>query len=264
MKLNLANKTDLIFYGYHGQVEENDNFIIVKTVRNPKSYLGNQLIFQGTNSDLDINAWKNLYIEKFKDIPQVKHLTLNYEGERDYEEIAELAAKAGCKSAERVILKTAINEFEKRESGEIEILIASTDEDWNELALRASASTGDNLTASHQYFVDHFKIQEQMQKEGLSSWFLGKKDNRVVTSLGLMFLRAEGIGRYQAVSTNKDERGKGYASALLYAAAQSAHQRFEISEFVLVTDEDHPEALRLYKNLGFRDAGKQILIYLWN
>lgn len=83
MKLNLANKTDLIFYGYHGQVEENDNFIIVKTVSNPKSYLGNQLIFQDTNSDLDINAWKNLYIEEFKDTSQVKHLTLNYEGERD-------------------------------------------------------------------------------------------------------------------------------------------------------------------------------------
>lgn len=263
MKLNLANETDLIFYGFDGNVEHYDNYVVVTTPENPKSYFGNQLISNVSSEKFSLKSCIDLYDRHVKRVSGVSHTTINYQGPEVSDEVKKEASSIGLNFAERLILKVNIEDYLKKDSIGLNICTASSKEDWELLALRSSESTHENKSPSYNYFRDHFNTQNEMQQKGLSNWYLGKVNDTIVSTLGLMISKESSLARYQAVLTNEGERGKGYGSALLWGAANLANQKFGVSDFVIVTDVEHQDALRLYRKLGFEDVGKQILFYSW-
>jgi len=85
---------------------------------------------------------------------------------------------------------------------------------------------------------------------GAGAWFGAFEEGRLVADLGI-FARS-GVGRFQAVETHPDARGRGIASAMVAHAGRFAVDRLRASRLVILADPAE-DAIRLYRRRGFEE-----------
>jgi ribosomal protein S18 acetylase RimI-like enzyme len=78
-------------------------------------------------------------------------------------------------------------------------------------------------------------------------------DGSIVSLAALLLL--EGVGYVDNVATFPSARRRGFASALTRHVARVAFEE-GASTTCLLTDPDAPKLVRLYRRLGFREAGR--------
>jgi ribosomal protein S18 acetylase RimI-like enzyme len=97
-------------------------------------------------------------------------------------------------------------------------------------------------------------IEEATSVAGHKRW-LGVRDNAgTIVALAALIL-LEGIGYLDNVATFPEERGHGWASAIVARAVDLAHEA-GAEHVSLFADPDDVAAVRMYERLGFREVGR--------
>lgn len=105
----------------------------------------------------------------------------------------------------------------------------------------------------------HAKWIENISKDNNSRIFVAKENGIVTGFLGLKFDKYKRQGRIVLVAVHKKYRGRGIGSALMSKCIEYGKGKI-ISIFVKTQRQNHG-ALRLYKKMGFRTAGRDKIFH---
>lgn len=98
------------------------------------------------------------------------------------------------------------------------------------------------------------RIERDVLSPGGKRWFGVRDAEGSIVSLAALLMLEE-VGYIDNVATFPEARLNGYASAVTSHLARVAVER-GASMTCLLTDPDSPELVRLYRRLGFREAGR--------
>jgi GNAT superfamily N-acetyltransferase len=230
--LGLALTTELALAATRGRIIDRGDYIVVETPDDPGYYYGNLLVMPAPPQVGEVAFWVRRFNEHF---PQAEHVTLWWDGIRgDTGAETELVAagftieRGLVMAADAIAAAPAV--LPVRELGPDEI---SDQIGW---------AIADRHDEAYRRFLQRRAAWQRRLVTRRTARFWGAFDGaQLVASLGLAELGS--IGRYQDVETLPAYRGRGLASALLYAAARAA----SVERVIVLA-----ERRELYERAGFR------------
>jgi len=261
---SLGLRTDLIFFGGDhpddGRIEDRADHLVLSTPRNPTFYWGNFLLFEAPPAVGDGERWESLFREAFTDQSQATHRAYAWDGTSG-ERGAANEELAGFEVFDLSVL-TCSDPVDPGVSG-IEVRALEGDEDWR-LALELQIEGRDPCHAPATY--NPFKTNQmaayrRLAERGRGAWYGAFIEGRMVADLGI-FTDGQGLGRYQAVETQRDFRRRGVARTLVHRAGRAALERADVETLVIVADADGGPR-RVYEAVGFREVERQVAANRW-
>jgi ribosomal protein S18 acetylase RimI-like enzyme len=252
--LNSATGTDLIYYMQDGSLIDRKNYSVIKTPSNPISFRANQLVLN--KEPQSIQEALRIFHNEFQDVPKVKHITITWDTESVIK--ADFLELHGLKYSSSYVLRLE-NKNRDVFNNNISCKEASSTEEWDFIVKSQIPKGQETNPAIYKFFIDHFKTQQDLVKQGKALWLIATDGKQCLGSLGVMF--REDVARFQAVKTDSNFRGRGVCSSLIKHAVNKLGQ---INTFIMVTDNEHADALRLYQKHGFVISGLQHTLYKWN
>ena len=229
---SLALTTELALAATRGRVIDRGDYIVVETPDDPGYYYGNLLVMPAPPQVGEVAFWTRRFHEHF---PHVQHVTLWWDGIRgDAGAEAELTA-AGFE-IERSLVMTA--DAIAAAPAVLPLRALAPDEITDQLAWTLADRHDE---AYRQFLQRRAAWQRQLAARGTGRFWGAFDGAALVASLGLVELGT--IGRYQDVQTLPAYRGRGLASALLYAAARAA----SVERVIVLAERGD-----LYERAGFR------------
>jgi GNAT superfamily N-acetyltransferase len=229
---SLALTTELALAATRGRIIDRGDYLVVETPDDPGYYYGNLLVMPAPPQVGEVAFWTRRFHDHF---PDAEHVTLWWDGIRgDAGAEHELVAAGFTLEPSLVMVADAI----AAAPAALPVRPLVPDEITEELAW-ALADRHDE--PYRQFLQRRAAWQRQLAVRGTAAFWGAFDGARLVASLGLVELGT--LGRYQDVQTLPAYRGRGLASALLYAAARAASVDRVI---VLAARAD------LYERAGFR------------
>lgn len=258
-RLSDANATDLVYYGRIGDVIDRDTYVVVHTPSEPTSYLGNQIIGRGDMTPDNVSEWVAVFSREFADVAGVEHITINAEG-HIHPRCGQLTSPP-LQHVENLVLSisTPFPSFSDRP--DVAVGRVTDERTWEAIVEGQLVEQGLASPEARAYFTRHFAVQRDLAQDGQAIWLAATVDSAIASTLGL--LRRGDLVRFQAIRTDPQFRRRGIASHLMTAALKVADEDFGTTRAVLVTNDDHPEALSVYKHLGFVYNGRQSFLHNW-
>lgn len=259
---SLANRTDLIFPAFEGQILDRGAYLVVRTPSVPTFYWGNFLLFRDPPAEGDQLRWPRLFAEEIGRPPEVAHQTFGWDSPEGERGSAEGFLPLGFRLLESVVLATSAPHEPPRVSDEIEVRPLHNDGDWqqaveNQVRCR---DDGHDEAGYRRFKQDEMARYRRMAEAGLGEWFGAFLGDQLVADLGVY--RSGDLGRYQTVETHPSFRRRGFAAALVYRAARHALEHMEVGTLVIVADSGS-SAERLYRSVGFLPVEKQLGLERW-
>jgi GNAT superfamily N-acetyltransferase len=240
----------MIFHRNGGVVSDRGDCVVVETPDNPTFYFGNLIHFSAPPTDDDVRRWPARFAEAFAGRPEVRHVTLSWDGPIG---AAEAFVPLGYRLERSVVLSaTAVHRPPKCDDG-AEVRALATAADF-EQALDNQVEARDARFAKEpytRYASGRMARWRGMAAAGLGAWHGAFLAGRLVADCGLFFDDAAGVGRFQAVSTHPDFRRRGLCGRLVWEVARAGLQR--VPTLVMVADDEY-HAARIYESVGFERA----------
>ncbi|MFI6586445.1 GNAT family N-acetyltransferase [Embleya sp. NPDC050493] len=252
---SLAYRTDLMLLTLQGShVEERDDYLVVRTPANPTFHWGNFLLLAAPPSPGTAAAWIDTFRREF---PDAAHVTLGVDGTTGAAGDPTDLAAAGLSVERSTVLTATTLHAPARPNTTATVRIAETDDDWAQaVALSEATNPGFDPAAYREFVTRRVAGFRDLQARGHGAWFGAFEDDRLRAGLGL-FTDAQGLARYQTVTTHPAHRNQGLASTLVHAAARHAQAHWSTETLVIVADPTYL-AIDLYRALGFTDTETQI------
>ncbi|MFT3696185.1 MAG: GNAT family N-acetyltransferase [Kofleriaceae bacterium] len=238
---SLALKTELGLAATRGVITDRGNYVVIETPDDPGYYYGNLLIAPAAPQAGEVATWIDTFHREFRN-PEIQHVTLCWDGTTgDVGCEAELLA--GGFRIERVLVLAATTVTAPPVPNIVELspkqVIESEELAW--------ACADSHAEAFREFVQRRARWQAQLVMRGLAKFFGIFDGTELVASLGLVPMG--NLARYQDVQTASTHRKRGYASALLAAAAAAVPAQ----SYVIIVD--HASAAqRIYERAGFRIA----------
>ena len=232
--------TDLGLLATRGTIVDRGNYLVARTPEDPGYYFGNLLVLAAPPQVGEVAYWIRRFADELGRDPQIRHVTLRWDGIAGDTGAREELEAAGFKleidhvmTAGRVTA-TAVG---------YEIRALAPDE------VPAIASLGfaidDRHDESYRQFLQRRAGWQRALVEANKATFWGAFDaGELVGSLGLVPLGD--VARYQDVQTAESHRKRGIASALIAAAAARCP-----CERLVIVAMPGSEAQRVYERVGF-------------
>lgn len=252
--VSLGFRTDLMVRRLSGStVTDEGDHVVVRTPENPTFYWGNFLLLPEPPRDaLAAARWLDVFAKTF---PEAKHVAIGVDGTSgDAGDTATFVAAGLDTEVNTVLTATELTEGQALDCRRI-----TTDDEWRQVGdVRVAAHSGDPQDpVEYETFVRRSVAQSRATSEaGHAAWFGAVVDDEVRASLGIVS-DGSGLARYQMVETHPDFRRRGLARSLVVEAARFARTEMRAETLVIVADPDYV-AIDLYRDLGFRDAERQV------
>ena len=243
---SLALTTELALAASRGRITDRGDYLVVETPDDPGFYEGNVLVLPAAPQVGEVAYWTRRFSEELGKNPQIKHVTLWWDGTTgDTGAADELRAAGFSIITSQVMVADAMD---AAPLAGLPIRALSPDD---VLATADLAYTiGDRHDDIYRLFLDRRAAWHRQLVENDMATFWGAHDgDTLVASLGLVWLD-QTFARYQDVQTLPTHRQRGLASALLATSARVAFAR-GIDHVVIVVEPDS-DAARIYARLGFR------------
>lgn len=259
---SMGYRTDLIFSRFAGEVVERSGYVVIRTRSNPSYHWGNFLLFDRPPQDGDLEAWKSLFVDEIRSVLPAEHFAFGWDDSEGREGAAEQFVTAGFVWQRSVVLATDSVHEPTKQNGDVQVRPLRSDDDWKQvtatqITCRPPQYSLEDYTAFKERHMENYRA---MSEAGRGHWFGAFLGDRLVADLGV-FSDAE-VGRFQSVETHPDFRRRGICSTLVHAASQHAFEHMGVETLVMVADpEEH--AIRIYRDVGFRDAERQIGLSWW-
>jgi RimJ/RimL family protein N-acetyltransferase len=260
--LSLGWRTDLVFARFDGQVLDCGNHMLVRTPGNPTFWWGNFLLFQHAPGVGDLERWMALFDEQIAaPQPASRHRAFGVDVRERLALPPDFAA-AGFELNEATVLTLTPDQWraaaEPRPDG---VLFGVLDLPRDSAAVvdKQAAVDGErDEPVGHRLFAERQMARyAAMQAAGLGHWFgmVAEDDGRPVLAGSCSLFRdparAEGLGRFQYVSTHPAWRRRGLCTALVRAACRHGFEAMGLRTLVMVADPDDV-AIGVYESVGFR------------
>ncbi len=241
---SIALTTDLALIATRGRITDRGTYLVVETPDDPGYYHGNFLVLPRAVQPGELAHWLRTFDDELGKSPEIRHVTLCWDGISGDEGAADELRAAGFTSdthqamaAEEVDAPPAALPIRELAPDE---LSATADVGW---------AMGDRHDETYRRFLYRRAAwQRDLVMRG-SARFYGAFDGAsLVASLGIV--RIDSVGRYQDVQTLPAYQKRGLARALLATAARGAFA--EGAERVVIVTEPESAAARLYARAGFR------------
>lgn len=252
---SLADRTDLLFPRFDGQVRDGGEYLVVESPGNPGFYWGNYLLFSRPPGPGDAERWPAAFARELGGAPGIAHVSLAWDGDERGE--VQSLVDAGYELADRQILEATAVVAPAHPCPDLQMRTLAGDDDWQQMGeLNRRADPQDVGEGPYPLFKQRLRDRYRaMVEAGVGTWFGGFLGHRLVGQLGMFF--EPPLGRYQCVETDPDFRRRGVCATLFHHAAVDGLARPEIDRLVVVAEDDGP-AIAIYRSLGFSDAGRQL------
>tara|TARA_Y100001958_G_C21242409_1_gene570721 strand:+ start:2948 stop:3745 length:798 start_codon:yes stop_codon:yes gene_type:complete len=247
---SLGRRTDFIFAGFSGSIEDKGSYTLIKTPRNPGYHWGNYIVFDRAPKPGDLAEWKALFDKEFPYYSEPHHYVFTWDTEvNDKGEFQEFL-EDGFEFDSAVVLTTKTLKEPPHINEDIFIRKIESDSDWEEVIKLQTLCADPKFL--NDYYEDFKRSQvsqyRKMSQAGKGNWFGAFIDGQMVGDLGIF---SEGsIGRYQNVGTHPDFRRRGICGTLVYKAGLIALDEFGIEALVMEADPEY-HAARIYESVGF-------------
>jgi GNAT superfamily N-acetyltransferase len=235
-------------------VEEHDDHLVIRSPHNPDFHWGNCLFVTDDDAVDDAGRWSGTFARAF---PEADWVAIGLTRMPD-----DRAAWAGLGldlEVDDVLTTRIVPRRLPRPAGYT--VRRLTGDDWDRSADRSVAEnrrTRDHDPAAFERFARaQARTRRELCERDLAAWFGAFADDTLVAELGIV--RCGTTARYQGVSTDEEDRGRGLASHLLGVAAQWAADR-GCDRWVIVTGATNPAA-RVYRSVGFVTNGSSVEAY---
>jgi RimJ/RimL family protein N-acetyltransferase len=260
--LSLGWQTDLIFARFDGEVHDRGGHLLVRTPGNPTFWWGNFLLFRRAPCNADLPAWMNAFEEEIAAVqPESRHRAFGLDVEERVTLPADFKA-AGFELNEATVLTLTgarLRPARRPVDGDERFAVLHLPDDARALGDQQCAVDADRYDdlVAHRVFVDRQLARyARMQDAGLGHWFgLYEKTDAAPVLAATCGLfrdphRADGLGRFQYVSTHPAWRRRGLCSALVHAVCRFGFETMGLRTLVMVAD-PNDVAIGIYESLGF-------------
>ncbi|MCC5832897.1 MAG: GNAT family N-acetyltransferase [Chlamydiales bacterium] len=241
-----ALQSELVVLRESCEIKEKNQYIVIRSLRNPYFHWGNFLIFNRAPKKNDLPKWEEYFCAEF---PQFihQHRAFTWIKGDDFPNFAIFGyeiERLACLRAQDLRHAGQIN-------SNIIIRRIHADEDWLALekkqAVRLHSEEDDPGVLNFK--KQRLKDYKLLVDKGLGDWFIADLEGRWVGDLGIFY--GENMARFQKVTTYPGFEGQGIAHALVYGSAKYAVENYPVEELVIVTVENS-RAQKIYQNLGFK------------
>ncbi|MFI6826865.1 GNAT family N-acetyltransferase [Kribbella sp. NPDC050241] len=252
---SLGYRTDLLLLELSGsEFQDAGEYVVIRTPANPTYWWGNFLLYRSIFAAGDVKSRLETYRAEF---PAGKHVAFgidSVDGEIGAED--EVAA-AGFTVDRNVVMTASHVVAPRRPNDESTYRFITSDDDWEQVTQLGLATATMEVDDGYVEFTRRRDAAHRALVEaGHGKWFGAFDDDRLQSSLGLMF-DGKGLARFQHVQTHPDARNRGIASTLVHHASTYGLTDGGARTLVMVADPEYL-AIRLYRALGFQDTETQL------
>ena len=233
-------------------LEDQGDWLVVRTAANPTYWWGNFLLFGCSPVASDVDRWTRLFETEF---PGTAHRAYGVDSTDGASPSSEaLTGLDVTADVSTVLTATTLNHPPPVQT---EVRRLDGDQDW-EQALQLRMAVHDTYVSEAQrlFARRHLDESRAVVESGHGAWFGAFVDGRMASGLGIVS-DGTGLARYQSVETHPDHRREGLARRLIYEAGRYAVEHLGARALVILADPTY-HAIHLYRSLGFRDREKQV------
>ena len=259
---SLGYKSELIFANFDGKVEQRDNYIVIRTLKNPNFFWGNLLIFNRPPKAGDYKNWINLFKKEFND-PRIYHITVAWDTPNGVSgDASEFTANGFDLEANAVMTAQSVKRPLKY-NHQLIVRTLQADLEWDQMVALQVDSAHDYLPREEwvKFYNSQSKRFRAMCNSGLGNWYGGFLDGKLVTGLGIFY--ENGLGRFQIVCTHPEFRRKGLCGTLVYESSLHAFEKCGVNDLVMCADPDY-YALKIYESVGFQKRNLDYGLCWWD
>jgi GNAT superfamily N-acetyltransferase len=266
---SLGFQTDLMLRSLEGQVLERDDYIVVRTPKNPTFRWGNFVIFRQAPRHGDFATWHEVFTHEIGQPPEVPHVLFGWDDPEGTQGEIEAFLAAGFRfDAFTVMTAYSVNPPPKLNTACM-IRTFTTNQDWLEwidleLAINNAQPEHERENDDgYRVYLERKAAEYQRHVQaGHGGWFGAYlKDasghQQLAASLGL-FVR-DNVGRFQLVGTHPDFRRRGLCGTLVHHAALEGLGTMDANVLVMVADPEYVAA-SIYESVGFKPTEKQVAL----
>jgi GNAT superfamily N-acetyltransferase len=229
--LPLSLRTELMLMPEDLELERHQDFLVVRSPRNPHYWWGNYVFFDSPPGRGDLARW---------------------------EEVGPFLSR-GYKALDSIVLSALEPQSYRHENPLAQIRILSG-ADWDGLLELMVAERAPEHP--HESFRSYARgrIEEWRRRvdAGLGLWFGAYLEGELASTLGLFveetgFHAGPRLARFQEVTTAERHRRQGLAGTLVVTACRTLLSEFGALRFVIIADANDV-AQRIYRNVGFELA----------
>lgn len=252
--VSLAWQTDLALLAANGsEVERHPTYVVVRTPAAPQRRWGNFLLLRRRPLDRDLPRVREAFRRHF---PASSHEAYGIDdpdgGAADLDLFRAAGFTVGCSVT--LVADEPLTEGHRRAAVVVRPL--ESDADWDQ---RVVLSLAGDLHPDPVYleFLRARVRDDRCRTAQGGRWFGAFAGDHLVGALGVL-PAGPTLARCQEIPPPRRMRGRGVEQALLHAAADHARSHLGAHRLVIVAEPDYPQ-LEVYRALGFRDAGRQLL-----
>lgn len=246
---SLAHQTDLLISRFRSQIEDRGPYLVIKTPENPSFHWGNYLLFPEPPETGDRQRWPELFRREFPDPQAVRHIAFSWDSPESGN--ASAFIPDGYRLETTVALSTNRPLLPPRAHPDVTVRTLTHDHEFA-AALDLQVACRDPIFSFESYREFRQRqtvLYRQMIARNYGQWFGAFLEDKLVADLGVF--HADGVARYQSVSTHPDHRCQGICGRLVHDAGQHALQNFPgVHTLVMVAESDR-QAARVYQSCGF-------------
>ncbi|GAA1479258.1 hypothetical protein GCM10009623_37040 [Nocardioides aestuarii] len=245
---SLGFRTELALLERSGsEVVDRGTHLVVRTPDNPSFHWGNCLVLPAAPAAGEVEGWVEEHRREFG----APHVTLGIDT-TDGKRLKPLR-RAGlhvdlvqAMSADAVVPPP-------RPASDLVARRLSGDGDWGQLVDLTLAGEEDDPHVTREFVERRTDAYRHLVEAGHGHWWGAFVDGDLASSLGV-FRAGDGLARFQSVKTHPDARGRGLCGTLVHHAGVDALASLDAATLVMCADPSY-SAIRIYRSVGFRDAG---------
>lgn len=259
--LSIGLKSELLLFEHISEILPRDNYLVVKTLRNPKYISANFVLFKNPPSEMDIEKWTSIFQKEFSSHPHIKHVKLVWDCLESGNNITIPPLRNGFELehyrtliADGKLINTKINE-------DIKVRLINNDEEWdfvvqNQMLFKP---TGLSENYYHEFSNQLMSDYKSLILTGKASWFGAFLGEKLIGSLGVLW-SSDHTFVFQRVVVNPDFRRLGVCKTMLHHVSTWVIDSHRNCSFVILT-ENNSVAEHLYLSLGFKAKEELFAIY---
>src|SRR5438132_11887895 len=260
---SLVRATEIDVLPLDRVVARRDDYLVVRSPRNPEHYWGNRLVFDDPPASGDGERWEGVFAAEFSGDERVRHLTLAWDrADGSLGAAREELLTHGFDLELLVGLVARPQDIRTHPRENAAVRVRALDHTcgadaplWAQVVeLRVASRDARFAEDAHRRFcIERQKELRELFRAGRGAWYvaLDESGREVQGSCGVVV--TAGRGRYQAVDTAEAHRRRGICSRLVVEAARASASRYGARQLVICADPDC-HALGLYESLGFAPA----------
>lgn len=258
---SLGYRTDFIFNRLDGAVTDCGDYLVAETNSNPNYFWGNLILFKRPPVRGDLNSWKRIFKDKFKN-PAIYHMTFAWDSPEGEIGDCEEFLLDGFELEQSVVLTCSDVVKPLKFNPAVEVRKVDLHLELNECVRIQVACAHGHLSKEmwQEFYQTSMENYQRLISEGHGDWYGAYIDGVLVGTLGLFI--DKDIGRFQIVSTDPSYQRLGVCSTLVYEISKRALES-GLKELVMVADEDY-HAAKIYESVGFIPNQKQVGLCWWD